>query len=173
MSKRGFGEGLWCLLGDFNSVRTSTERRGVRSPSSSGNTSEMREFDDFLGELDLIDVPLVGRYFTWFHPNGLSMSRLDRILISPSWCACWGDPIARVLERDVADHCPIVLRYSLEEWGPKPFRFNNFWLRNRGFKEVVSSAWTSCVVDGWMGGWGSFSKKDSSISKGLLKIGVP
>jgi hypothetical protein len=28
MSKRGFGDGLWCLLGDFNSVRTSTERRG-------------------------------------------------------------------------------------------------------------------------------------------------
>jgi mannosylglycoprotein endo-beta-mannosidase len=28
MSKRGFGEGLWCVLGDFNSVRESNERRG-------------------------------------------------------------------------------------------------------------------------------------------------
>jgi hypothetical protein len=111
----------------------------------------MREFDNFLGELDLIDVPLVGRYFTWFHPNGLSMSRLERILISPSWCVCWGDPFARVLDRDVADHCPIVLRYNLEEWGPKPFRFSNFWLRTPGwFKEVVFNGWASCVADGWM-----------------------
>jgi hypothetical protein len=28
MSKGGFGDGLWCVLGDFNSVRDSLERRG-------------------------------------------------------------------------------------------------------------------------------------------------
>lgn len=27
--KKGFGEGLWCLVGDFNAVLCSNERRGV------------------------------------------------------------------------------------------------------------------------------------------------
>jgi hypothetical protein len=30
----------------------------------------------------------------------------------------------------VVDHCPLVLRYSSDDWGPKPFRFNNFLLQN-------------------------------------------
>jgi hypothetical protein len=28
MSKRGFRDGLWCIVGDFNSVRDVTEQRG-------------------------------------------------------------------------------------------------------------------------------------------------
>jgi exonuclease III len=51
----------------------------------------------------------VGRSFTWFHPNGVAMSRLDRVLISPRWVDMWGDAFVRVLERYVADHCPLVL----------------------------------------------------------------
>jgi hypothetical protein len=109
MSKMGFGDGLWCVLGDFNSVRGINERRAVNSNSNDGLTNEMREFDDFLVGLDLIDLPLVGRSFTWFHPNGVAMSRLDRVLISPRWVDMWGDAFVRVLERYVADHCPLVL----------------------------------------------------------------
>jgi exonuclease III len=115
MSKLGFGDGLWCVLRDFNSVRDSSERRGLCAPLVNSNNGEMFEFVDFLDELDLVDLPLIGRSFTWFHPNGITMSRLDRILISSSWCDAWGDPSARVLERDVSDHCPIVLRYGSED----------------------------------------------------------
>jgi hypothetical protein len=69
MSKRGFGEGLWCVSGDFNSVRDGTERRGINSIVDNGSNSDMRGFDNFLGDLDMIDLPLVGRQFTWLHPN--------------------------------------------------------------------------------------------------------
>jgi hypothetical protein len=167
MSKSGFGDGLWCVVGDFNSVRNATERRGVRSISLDSRNSEMREFDDFLERLELVDLPLVGRKFTWFHPNGISMSRLDRVLISSTWFECWGDPLVRVLERDVADHCPLVLRYSSDDWGPKPFRFNNYWLRSNDFKDVVRLAWDSCIVEGWMG----FVLKEKLKSiKGAIKV---
>jgi hypothetical protein len=150
MSKRGFGEGCWCVMGDFNSVRDSDERRGVGQNHLGASSSEMVLFDAFINNLEMVDLPLVGRNFTWFHPNGVSMSRLDRILISPSWFDIWGEPNVWVLNRDVADHCPLVLRYNNFDWGPKPFRFNNFLLLNKDFKEVVSKAWENQHFEGWM-----------------------
>jgi hypothetical protein len=140
MSKRGFGEGLWCVLGDFNSVRDNIERRGVGQLAGGGFSTEMVAFNSFITSLDLVDMPLVGRTFTWFHPNGVTMSRLDRLLISSSWADVWGVPTVWVLSRDVADHCPIVLKYSNSDWGPKPFRFNNFWLQNSSFKSLVTNS---------------------------------
>ncbi|MCI02447.1 reverse transcriptase [Trifolium medium] len=142
---------MWCVLGDFNSVRDIFERRGVGHNSSAGRSSEMVAFDAFLGDLELIDMPLSGRTFTSFHPNGMAMSRLDRVLISTSWSDMWGEPIVRVLERDVADHCPLVLRYSSLDWGPKPFRFNNFLLQSNEFKEAIKTAWGSQNLESWMG----------------------
>jgi hypothetical protein len=47
------------------------------------------------------------------------------------------------LDRDVSDHCPLVLRYSSQLWGPKPFRFNNFLLDHPGFSEIVARSWGS------------------------------
>jgi hypothetical protein len=150
MSKRGFGEGLWCVLEDFNSVRDNSERRGVGHHSSGGLSPDMVAFNSFIANLELEDLPLIGRTFTWFHPNGVAMSRLDRMLISNSWFDVWGVLCVWVLMRDVADHCPLVLKYSSSDWGPKPFRFNNFWLQHRDFKELVSNAWEEVEVSGWM-----------------------
>jgi hypothetical protein len=111
----------------------------------------MVEFDLFLNNFGLVDMPLIGRQFTWLHPNGVSMSRLDGLLISSNWFDVWGASNVWVLTRDVSDHCPLVLRYSPEDWGPKPFRFNNFWLLNNDFKNVVTNAWRSHQCEGWMG----------------------
>jgi endonuclease/exonuclease/phosphatase family metal-dependent hydrolase len=151
MSKRGFGEGLWCVLGDFNAVRDHDERRGVMHSVNGGPSSEMVAFNSFLANLELVDLTLIGRTFTWFHPNGITMSRLDRILVSNPWFDVWGAPAAWVLDRDVADHCPLVLKYNNSDWGPKPFRFNNFWLQHRDFKQLVTNAWTTQECVGWMG----------------------
>jgi hypothetical protein len=87
MSKRGIGEGLWCVLGDFNVVRDRNERIGIWVNLDRGRSSEMTPFDDFLNNLELVDMPLIGKRFMWFHPNGislsrLSLSRLDKVLIS-------------------------------------------------------------------------------------------
>jgi hypothetical protein len=45
----------------------------------------MAVFDDFLNNLELVDMPLIGKRFMWFHPNGISLSRLDKVLISQAW----------------------------------------------------------------------------------------
>jgi hypothetical protein len=86
--KENYGSGNWCVVGDFNSVVEPEERRGERSDVSL--TSEMRAFHGFIDDLDLIDLPLLGRRFTWFHANGRLMSRIDRMLVSPDWLDRWG-----------------------------------------------------------------------------------
>lgn len=70
------------MLGDFNSVKSPTERKGVDGYDRS---EEMQLFGDFILGNGLIDLPLVGRKFTWYKADGQAMSRLDRFLISEGW----------------------------------------------------------------------------------------
>ncbi|MCH79914.1 RNA-directed DNA polymerase (Reverse transcriptase), partial [Trifolium medium] len=128
--------GEWCVLGDFNSVRAISERKGVNSGESQVLSPEMVGFNGFLEDLDLMDLPLLGRRFTWAHSNGVSMSRIDRILISEGWLDHWLNPSLWVLDRDISDHCPLLLRYSTDAWGPNPFRFSNRWLNHKGFEKL-------------------------------------
>jgi hypothetical protein len=145
------GDGAWCVLGDFNVVGRRDERRGVNDEASTAQVLEMYLYNNFVGEMELEDLNVLGRRYTWYHPNGRSMSRIDRVLISEEWSQIWGENSLWVLPRDVSDHCPLVLRNGGWDWGPKPFRFNNFWLQNSKFKGVVEEAWRSQNVRGWMG----------------------
>ncbi|KAK2406714.1 hypothetical protein QL285_042414 [Trifolium repens] len=148
MSKASFGGGKWCVLGDFNVVLSLEDRRGVNVGTSSN--LEMRGFRSFLEEVDLVDLPLLGRRFTWFHAIGVAMSRIARVWVSLEWLDEWGDYAVWVCSRDVSDHCPLVLKYPDNDWGPKPFRFNNYWLDHKNFKKVVEDCWRGQEVSGWM-----------------------
>ena len=129
--RKSLGEGVWCILGDFNTVGGSDERRGVNEGVSSGQREEIILFNNFVREVELEDLNVLGRRFSWYHPNGRSMSRIDRVLISEEWGILWGESSLWVLPRDVSDHCPLILKEGGWDWGPRPFRFNNFWLENR------------------------------------------
>lgn len=102
-------------------------------------------------DADLEDLRLLGRRFTWYHPNGVSMSMIDRVLVSEEWELAWGEVSLWALPRDVSDHCPLILKEGGWDWGPKPFRFNNLWLSNSSFKGVVEGLWREYRVEGWMG----------------------
>jgi hypothetical protein len=70
------------VCGDFNAVRSTVERRSSREGSRS---SDHIPFNQFIDDAVLIDLPLTGRKFTLYKGDGLSMSRLDRFLISEEW----------------------------------------------------------------------------------------
>jgi hypothetical protein len=108
-----------------------SRREGV-PPFGGGNVSgsEIHQFSTFVERMGLFDSPFLGRCFTWYQPNWEALSRLDRFLLSDGWGNLWGLAAQWALSRDVSDHCPAVLRYSNQSWGPKPFSFNNFWLAN-------------------------------------------
>lgn len=68
----------WCMGGHFNSTRYPSERSGNYC-----NLVAMEDFLEFIFDLDLMDLPLVGGEFTW--SNSWSWLRLDRFLVSPLW----------------------------------------------------------------------------------------
>ncbi|KEH18413.1 hypothetical protein MTR_8g018445 [Medicago truncatula] len=52
-----------------------------------------------------------------------------------AWCS--GYVAWWVLSRDISDHYLLVFKVGDRGWGPNPFCFNNFWLEDMKFKQVV------------------------------------
>lgn len=147
-SMRGIEEENWCLCGDFNVVRSQTERRGV---NGAGRSTDMVEFNEFVNSLKLIDLPLERRKFTWYKDNGKCCSRLDRFLLSEKWVSNWPSLAQFGLKRKVSDHAAILLKKDIKDWGPRPFKFLSCWLEEKGFKELVEEEWKTSKVEGWSG----------------------
>lgn len=80
---------MWCILDNFNVVCNMDERRGVNEKASSSQVLEMNFFNNFLREVELEDLNVLGRCYTWYHPNGIAMSMIDRMLISEEWTHYW------------------------------------------------------------------------------------
>jgi hypothetical protein len=51
---------LWLLLGDFNFIRSSDNRN-----KPGGDINDMFIFNDIIGHLGLVELPLKGRMYTW------------------------------------------------------------------------------------------------------------
>ncbi|MCI26559.1 hypothetical protein A2U01_0047755, partial [Trifolium medium] len=65
--KHNCQDGDWCVAGDFNAVSCRSERKG----SSEGSwQSEWMEFHQFIEDMELVDVPMSGKKFTWFSADG-------------------------------------------------------------------------------------------------------
>jgi len=88
---------------------------------TSDNSSEMVKFNEFIGKCELVDIPVLGRRYTCYRPNGTSRSRLDRVLVSDSWLMKWPWSIQYIHSRQVSDHYALVVKNRMLDWGPKPF----------------------------------------------------
>lgn len=122
---------LPCLiLGDFNEVLNINER-GSNLASQRG----IEDFSNFIHGLHLIEIPASTGWFTWF--RGSSKSKLDRLLVSPEWISTFPQLQVSLLKRSLSDHCPLLISSSTQNWGPKPFRFQNMWLSHPGCLKLV------------------------------------
>ncbi|KAL8549194.1 hypothetical protein ACS0TY_008154 [Phlomoides rotata] len=95
-----------CVIGDFNSVRDVNERDGR---SMLPNLRDIASFNGFVSGSGLIDLPLHGRKFSWYKPDGSCKSRIDRSLVNHEWISRWPNSSLIGLRRSISDHCPIVL----------------------------------------------------------------
>ncbi|GJU64033.1 RNA-directed DNA polymerase, eukaryota [Tanacetum coccineum] len=126
------------IMGDFNEVRSSDERRG-----SCFNPSSARRFDQFNSSSGLVDVKLEGYTFTWSHPSALKMSKLDHFLVSDGIFSLFPSITALCLDRHLSDHRPILLREVHLDFSPTPFRVYHSWFNFVGFDDMVEHTWRS------------------------------
>jgi exonuclease III len=143
--KQSSGETEWCLGGDFNAVLLASERFGS---SAVGRQGERILFNRFIEDLEVIDVPVLGKKFSWFSADGKSMSRIDRFLLSDGFITSQGISGQWIGDRDISDHCPIWLVSSPVNWGPKPFRVINGWMEHPELYSFVENAWKGFSVHG-------------------------
>ncbi|RVW79220.1 hypothetical protein CK203_045229 [Vitis vinifera] len=117
---RGLQSDPWCIEGDFNLIRFPNEsRRGGRLSSS------MRRFSEVIDDLDLRTSPFRG-----------------------DWEGHFKGAVQCTLPRPVSDHFPILLDGGGVRRGPVPFHFENMWLKEEGFKDLLKGWWQSLSFNG-------------------------
>ncbi|XP_071741927.1 uncharacterized protein [Rutidosis leptorrhynchoides] len=126
----------WVLCGDFNEVREESD-----CLNCSFHQSRARRFNDFIIRNNLIEIPIGGRKFTRVSDDGRKFSKLDRFLVSDSFINMWQDLSVMALDRRESDHCPIVLRDKIMDFGPKPFNIFDEWLHREGIDRVIHDGW--------------------------------
>lgn len=136
------------MASDFNAVLSLDERRG-EGPWM--RDEDVVDFQNFVHDANLVDLPLVGRKYTWYRPNGTAMRRLDRFLLSKTWLEKWPHLSQWAGARGLSDHCPIILKETKLNWGPKPFRVFNGWRDFSGYGDFVKEQWESFEVRSWAG----------------------
>jgi len=127
--------------GDFNIVRSPSERRGEARSSQA-----MVEFSKFIFEQGLNDILLVGGRSTW--SNCLTWSRIDRFLLYTEWEEYFPDVSQRRLPRILSNHYPLLLVCGVGRRGRGSFKFENMWLQAEGFEEQVKRWWGSYMYEG-------------------------
>lgn len=113
-------------------------------------STAMHEFNGWIRDRDLCDLPLRGAEFMWSNMQQFPvMSRLDWFLVSTDWLDIFPDSVQRALARLVCGHCPLLLEIVMEFWGP--FKFEIMCLSEKGFSDNVKEWCDSFYISGWMG----------------------
>lgn len=111
------------LVGDFNCVFNEEER-----VNCAYNKADSLLFLNFVKELELEEIPMVGAKFTWYGP-ACKKTKLDRILVNVTCLQVWEWKV-QALNRMNSDHKPLLLCQNPLNWGPKPFKVFDWWLRD-------------------------------------------
>ncbi|VFQ69341.1 unnamed protein product [Cuscuta campestris] len=132
----------WAIMGDFNSVISSSERVNCQSQSA----YFMSDLRHFRLHNDLTDSNSTGLEFTW--NKGDKWAKLDRVLVNYEWdnldWECWAE--FRDMEI-VSDHCPVLLKLLPTHFhGTKSFKFYNMWTKHDDFDRVVRQIWDQRIV---------------------------
>ena len=71
--------------------------------------------------------------------NNQSNSRLDRFLVSENWEGHFTGVVQCVLPKPVSNHSPILSNKGDVRRDPMPFKFENMWLEEKGFKDKLQA----------------------------------
>ncbi|XP_071708396.1 uncharacterized protein [Rutidosis leptorrhynchoides] len=118
---KSIGE-AYVLCGDFNEVREEGERFNLHLAHTRG------------------------RKFTRVSDDGVKYSKLERFLVTEEFNSLWKNLKVVALERKISDHCPILLKDEDKNFGPKPIKVFDEWLKVEGIENVIRDSWNEAVT---------------------------
>ncbi|KAF8670729.1 hypothetical protein HU200_050394 [Digitaria exilis] len=126
-------DGPWLLAGDFNMARSPEDKN-----NDNFNFSEANMLNDTINAIELIDIPLVDRAYTWSNKRATpTLVRLDRCLINLTWDSTFPNTCLTSLTRSVSNHVPLLLTASTKVPKGACFRFEDAWLHHAAFKDLM------------------------------------
>jgi hypothetical protein len=124
-------------LGDFNFIRSQDNRN-----KPGGDVNDMFLFNEIIGHLGLLELPLKGRRYTWSNMQREPLlEQLDWFFTSQYWISVYPNTVVLPLAKKGSDHVPCVVHIGTDIPKAKIFRFENYWVDLPGFKECVTQSW--------------------------------
>ena len=99
-------------------------------------------FNEIISYLGLIELLLKGRAFTWSNMQDQPLlEQLDWFFTSCQWTLKYPNTLVHPLAKSTSDHVPCVVNISTTIPKAKVFRFENHWVLQPGFMELVQKVW--------------------------------
>lgn len=133
----------WLVVGDFNVIKTMMESseyfQGMPSPSPT------LEFQKCLRDLEFLDMPHSGPFFTWTNKRTVDLvaKKLDRILVNTYWLHAFPEVTAEFLPLELSDYCAGRLFSNCTMKRVGQFKFFNFLIRHKDFLTTIQNSWSS------------------------------
>ena len=131
----------YLIRGDFNIMRGPEDKS-----SGEFNFKWPNLFNAVIESLDLKEIVMSGRQFTWAGPgDDPTFEKLDRVLVSTEWEIRYPLSTVEPRDRNISDHTPLILntRASTHHTDQRPFKFERGWLIRDGFYDMVANIWQS------------------------------
>lgn len=121
------------IAGDFNSEDKNNDNV---------NRAMVGRFRRFVNDLELKEIPLLGRRYTWSNErDSPTLVKLDRVLCTNDWEDLYPESLLQSAATEMSDHCPLILGLCEGIMGKKRFHSESFWPRLPGFFETVQHSW--------------------------------
>jgi hypothetical protein len=132
---RDLHPGPWMVAGDFNLIVDAADKNNANL-----NRRMMGKFRKLLSEVELKELYLNGRRYTWSNERErATLERLDRVFSTVDWEVAFPSSFLSALSSSTSDHCPLLLNLALHFNSGKRFRFESFWPKVDGFLETVAA----------------------------------
>jgi len=109
----------WLVIGDFNLILQAEDKS-----NDNLNQRLMGEFRSTINFLELKELSLRGRKFTW--SNNTTQTRIDRAFCTVEWDLLLPASMLHALSSTVSDHSPLLLVGASATNTFRGFRFESF-----------------------------------------------
>jgi hypothetical protein len=138
---RSLCRGPWMLAGDFNMIYSVEDKN-----NDNVNRAMMGRFRPLVNDLELKEIPLIGRRYTWSNEReSPTLVKLDRVLCTGDWEDICPECLLHSHASEISDHCPLLLGLKDGMKSKRRFHLESFWSKLPGFMDTVYISWSQPV----------------------------